>query len=72
MQAISSEQKEVHMPDAPARCDIPDELIRLKQQLPHLVQALKDQRKIKIVRSARRRRRAKATSCLIHTGWNWH
>jgi acyl-CoA thioesterase I len=49
MQAISSEQKEVHMPDAPARCDIPDELIRLKQQLPHLVQALKDQRKIKIV-----------------------
>src|ERR1700731_2867110 len=41
--------KEVHMPDAPARCDIPDELIRLKQHLPHLVQALKDQRKIKIV-----------------------
>src|ERR1700676_3917327 len=49
MPAISSEQKEVHMPDAPARCDIPDELIRLNQQLPHLVQALKDQRKIKIV-----------------------
>jgi len=40
MQAISSEQAEVH---------IPEKLIRLKQPLPHLVQALKHQRKVKIV-----------------------
>ncbi len=37
------------MPDAPPPCDIPDELIRLKQRLPHLVQALTSQRKIRIV-----------------------
>jgi acyl-CoA thioesterase I len=37
------------MSDAPPPCDIPQELIRLKQPLPHLVHALKYQSKIKIV-----------------------
>jgi hypothetical protein len=37
------------MPDTPPPCDIPEDLIRLKQPLPHLVQALRYQRKIKIV-----------------------
>jgi hypothetical protein len=37
------------MSDAPPPCDIHVELIRLKQPIPHLVQALRNQRKIKIV-----------------------
>jgi acyl-CoA thioesterase-1 len=37
------------MSDTPPPCHIPEELIRLKQPLPHLVQALTNQRKIKIV-----------------------
>jgi acyl-CoA thioesterase I len=37
------------MPDALPPCDIPADLIRLKQPLPHLVQALRYQSKIKIV-----------------------
>ncbi len=35
--------------DAPPPCDIHEELIRLKQPLPHLVRTLRNQRKIKIV-----------------------
>jgi lysophospholipase L1-like esterase len=37
------------MSDTPPPCDIPEELIRLKQPLPHLVQALTNQRNIRIV-----------------------
>lgn len=37
------------MPDTLPPCDIPEELIRLKQPLPHLVQALRYQSRIKIV-----------------------
>jgi acyl-CoA thioesterase-1 len=44
-----SRKPDVHMPDAPPPCDVPEELIRFKQPLPQLVQALKFQRKIKIV-----------------------
>jgi hypothetical protein len=40
---------EVYMCDAPPPCDIAEELIRLGRPLPHLVQALRYQRKIKIV-----------------------
>src|SRR5258708_30478696 len=47
--ALSSEQTEVPMPDAPLPCDIAEELIRLRRPLPHLVRALRYQRKIKIV-----------------------
>ena len=37
------------MSDAPPPCDIAEELIRLRQPLSHLVQALRYQRKIRIV-----------------------
>ena len=37
------------MPDTPPPCDIAEELIRLRRPLPHLVRALRYQRKIKIV-----------------------
>lgn len=37
------------MPDAPPPCGIPGDLIRLKQPLLHFVQALRYQRKVKIV-----------------------
>src|SRR6476469_4783938 len=40
---------EVRMSDAPPPCDIAEELIRLTRPLSHLVQALRYQRKIKIV-----------------------
>src|SRR6266436_6265553 len=49
MQVISCEQMEVYMCDAPPPCDIAEELIRLRRPLLHLVQALRYQRKIKIV-----------------------
>ena len=42
-------QMETHMADTLPPCDIPDSLIRLKHPLPHLVEALARQRKIKIV-----------------------
>src|SRR4051812_39669793 len=42
-------QTDADMSDTPPPCDISEELIRLKQPLPHLVQALTNQRKIRIV-----------------------
>jgi hypothetical protein len=40
---------DIHMPEPTTACDIPDDLIRLKQRLPRLVEALNYRRKIKIV-----------------------